>query len=116
MKVKTKLMTTKKTTTMKKLMMAKKTTKKKPLVIASGDSAFWVHQGPMLRSLLDLARFAEIMTEEQFAYHVKRNGNDFAKWVAGVIGDKVAAKAIALAKTSSALSTACRRTLLRYDV
>ncbi len=89
---------------------------KPKLLIVNGASAFWVHQGPILRSLWDLAKFLEIITEEQFAYHIKRAGNDFARWVSEIIQDKVCAGALARAKTRAAALAAARRALTRYDV
>ena len=100
----------------KQLVVKKFKNKKQPLFVTNGLNAFWVHQGPTLRSLADLAKFLEIITEEQFAYHVKRNGNDFSRWVAEVLQDKVAAAALARAKTRAAALTAARRALVRYDV
>ena len=100
----------------KSLVVKKFKNKKPPLFVATGANAFWVHQGPVLRSLADLANFLEIMTEEQFAYHIQRNGNDFAHWVAEVIQNKVCAAALARAKTRAAALTATRRALVRYDV
>lgn len=101
----------------------KKRSKKKPLVIANGAVAFWVYRGPILRSLLDLAKFLEIITEEQFTYHTKRvrpdgraGGNDFARWVADIIQDKTCAAALTRAKTRSAARVAVRRALARYNV
>ena len=101
----------------------RKRNKKKPLVITNGAVAFWVYQGPILRSLLDLAKFLEIITEEQFAHHTQRvrpdgraGGNDFARWVADIIQDKTCASALLRAKTRSAARVAVRRALARYDV
>jgi len=107
----------------KKLVVRKiKSKKKKPLFIANGLNAFWVHQGPVLRNLIDLAKFFEIITAEQFAYHMKPNtngadakGNDFSRWVAEVLQDKTCATTLARAKTSTAALGAARRALLRYD-
>lgn len=96
--------------------IVKKRKKKSKLLIASGASAFWVHQGPVLRSLWDLAKFLEIITEEQFVYHVKQGRNDFARWVKEILQDKICAVALARAKTRSAALAAARRALARYDV
>lgn len=98
-----------------KKMVVKVNQRKKPLVSVSGGAAFWVHQGPVLRNLSELAKFLAIITEEQFAYHTRRAGNDFAKWVETVLQDKTAAAALRRAKTRTAAAVACRRTLARYD-
>jgi len=107
-----------------KPLVAKKIKRKKQsLVTADGSNSFWVHQGPVLRSLVDLVKFLEIITAEQFAYHGKRNstaagtdGNDFSRWVAEVLQDKTCAMALARAKTSVAALRAVRRGLTRYNV
>lgn len=102
----------------KQLVAKKLKNKKTPLFIATGANAFWVHQGPVLRSLVDLAKFFEIITVEQFAYHVKSNaagGNDFSRWVAEVLQDQTCAAALARAKTSTTALKAVRRALIRYD-
>lgn len=86
-----------------------------PLPIAPSGSAFWVNNGPSLRHLFDLSKFLAIITAEQFAYHTKRSGNDFAKWVGAVLGDKVCARALEASKTIAAARLAVGRALKRYD-
>lgn len=102
----------------KQLVVKKLKSKKKTLLIANGSNAFWVHQGPVLRSLVDLAKFLEIITAEQFNYHVRSNaagGNDFSRWVAEVLQDQTCAAALARAKTSTVARAAVKRSLARYD-
>ena len=55
--------------------------KKNILKSAPPEQVFFVHDGPVLSTLEDLSRALLDMSEEQFAYHTKRNGNDFARWV-----------------------------------
>ena len=86
-----------------------------PLVIAPAGSAFWVNNGPSLRHLLDLGKFLAIITDEQFRYHTQRSGNDFAKWVVTVLGDKVCARALEGSKTIVAARKAVAQALKRYD-
>jgi len=102
----------------KQLGVKKLKSKKKVLLIANGANAFWVHQGPVLRSLVDLAKFLEIITVEQFNYHVRPNaagGNDFSHWVAEVLQDQTCATALARTKTSTAARRVVKRSLARYD-
>ncbi|MBI2097748.1 MAG: hypothetical protein HYT46_02340 [Candidatus Vogelbacteria bacterium] len=99
-----------------KKITAKKPRQKSKLLIVEGARAFWVHQGPILRSLWDLAKFLEIMTEEQFVYHTKQHGNDFSRWVSEILQDKVCANALIRAKTRPAALIALGRALTRYDV
>lgn len=83
--------------------------------MAGAGSAFWVNNGPSLRHLLDLSKFLAIITEEQFRYHTARAGNDFAKWVGAVLGDKKCAAALEKAKTAAAARAAVARALKRYN-
>lgn len=87
-----------------------------PLAMAPADAAFWVNNGPSLRHLLDLNQFLAIITEEQFRYHTERDGNDFAKWVEAVLGDRMCARALRASKTAVAARQATARALKRYDV
>ena len=86
-----------------------------PLTIAPASAAFWVNNGPSLRHLLDLNKFLDIITEEQFRYHTARAGNDFAKWVQAVLGDHRCARALEASKTVAAARAAVSRALKRYD-
>lgn len=101
----------------KKPIVRRRAKKKFPLLPAAPSGmAFWVNNGPALRSLLDLSKFFAIITGEQFRYHTARDGNDFAKWVGGILGDKVCARALEASKTVTAAQKAVARALKRYDV
>lgn len=76
-----------------------KSAKKKTLVVSSEETSFWVNGGGALRSLKDLRNALIGMNEEQFKYHTKRNGNDFAKWVLHVLQDPKCAADLEKAKT-----------------
>ena len=85
---------------------AKKPTKQKTATGASRitktlapEEYFWVVNGDGLESLEALAVALEQMTEEQFAYHTRRDGNDFARWIGGVFMDEVLARKIVKQKT-----------------
>ena len=97
-------------------MLKSKSKKKKDLPIVESHVAFWSYQGPVLRSLIDLGKFLAIITDEQFAYHTKRDGNDFARWTKEVLHDATCATALAKAKTKSAALAAVKRALTRYNV
>lgn len=74
---------------------------KKPRSItqAPDDQCFWVNNGPVLRSAADLYYAMKEMTDEQYEYHTKRDGNDFANWVRHVLDDAALAGKLARAKT-----------------
>ncbi len=78
--------------------MPKKKTKKE-LIESLPQNCFWVNNGPILSDLkeLHLAMKGEI-TADQFNHHVSKGRNDFAAWVAGVLGDKKCANALNRAK------------------
>lgn len=115
-------MTTKKTTTkaapkkVEKTVVAKKVVAKKvpakktatKAVCATGCActkkcqpaqAFWVNNGPILKSVDDLLKALKEMSDEQYAYHTKRDGNDFANWIRDCLNDAQCAKDLKNAKT-----------------
>lgn len=90
----------KKETTRPKKVTSPKAVKVKPsLVVAAGNQAFWVHNGPVLKSLVDLKNFLTTATLDQFFYHTKRGGNDFARWVRAILRDESAAAGLEKADT-----------------
>ncbi len=60
---------------------------KKSAVIAEAPPAqcFWVHNGPILRNIGELARALEHMSDDQFTHHVNSRKNDFSKWIVDVL-------------------------------
>ncbi len=86
----------------------KKSAAKKTILIidAAPESYFWVNNGNILKNLHDLQDALVLMNEEQFDFHTKRDGNDFAKWVEDVFGEKELAKRIAKAKNKKATMVA----------
>lgn len=92
----------------------KKTAAKTPARIfmeAPDDQRFWVNNGPVLKNLYDLESALETMSDEQYEYHAKREGNDFANWIGGVLGDKELAKKVARVKSRSAAAQAIKKYL-----
>jgi hypothetical protein len=89
--------------------------KKKPLVVAQEEKSFWVNNGGALRTLKDLHDSFLRMSDEQFKYHTKRNGNDFAKWVLHVLQDQKCAGDIEKAKTKKAAADAVLKHLKNYS-
>jgi hypothetical protein len=72
-----------------KTVSVKKTaSKKKPLLIVTGESCFWVNNGPSLCSMKDLRDALLAMSEEQYIHHAGMGRNDFSSWVKDVLGDK----------------------------
>lgn len=78
--------------------MAKRTTgltgeeAKHYLCDCGSEQCFWVNNGPILRNLDELATALKGITDEQFTHHVNTEKNDFAKWIAEVVGDMTLAK------------------------
>jgi len=73
------------------------------LADAPPDKCFWVNCGPILKNLRELREArADSISDEQFAYHVARDRNDFAVWVEEVLGDATCAKALRRARTRQA--------------
>lgn len=63
------------------------------------SQAFWVNNGPVLKSVDELLKALKEMSDEQYAYHTKRDGNDFANWIQDCFGDVQCAKSLKNAKT-----------------
>lgn len=61
--------------------------------------AFWVNNGPILTSVEDLLKALKEMSDEQYAYHTKRDGNDFVNWIRDCLHDAQCAKDLKNAKT-----------------
>ena len=66
---------------------------------APSDKCFWINRGPVVRNLRELAGALRIMTDEQFDYHTKRVGNDFAKWTNEVLHERACAALLRRIKT-----------------
>ena len=66
---------------------------------APADKCFWINHGPIVKNLKELAGAFRIMSDEQFDYHTKRSGNDFAKWIGEVLGERSCAALLARTKT-----------------
>lgn len=66
---------------------------------AKPEHCFWVNNGGVLRNLRDLQDTLVAMSDEQFEYHTKRDGNDFATWIDNVFHEKELANKMAKAKT-----------------
>lgn len=77
--------------------------KEKPeKTISLPKQCFWVNNGPILGDLNDLHRsLREEITDEQFAYHVNSDKNDFVAWISNVLGDKKCATALKRVKKKS---------------
>ena len=68
------------------------------------EKAFWVNNGPVLRNVIELAAAAKKLTEQQFAHHVNKAKNDFAKWADEVVRDSELARQLRRAKTKENLA------------
>ncbi len=79
---------------------------KRILSNAFPEKAFWVNNGPILRSIIELAGAAKKLTPQQFAHHVNNAKNDFAKWVDEVIRDSELARKLRKIKTKEDLDKA----------
>lgn len=90
-----------------------KAKKEYTVVVLDPEQYFWLVDGGGLASLEDLAVAFGQMTERQFAYHTERDGNDFARWIEGVFGDKTLARLIAKQKNPLQSATALQKYLAK---
>lgn len=70
------------------------------------EKAFWVNNGPVLKNVIELAAAAKKLTPMQFAHHVNKAKNDFAKWADEVIKDSELAKRLRRIKSKDELADA----------
>jgi hypothetical protein len=68
---------------------------------APADKVFWVNNGGVLKNLGELAVALKEISNDQFAYHVNKDKNDFSNWVKDVLGDTMLAGTLAKAKTKA---------------
>ncbi len=65
--------------------------------------AFWFHNGPVVRSLSQMAATLPKVSPEMFAHHVAGGKNDIAAWIDDVIGDQTLAADLAKARAQAAM-------------
>lgn len=82
-----------------------KVSAKKALVYADTNTSFWVADGQILNSLVALRDALAKMKKNVYSQHVSVQKNDFANWVAAVLGDGACAKELKSAKTPAAAKT-----------
>lgn len=82
---------------MPKILKVKKE-KPKATFDAPEEKYFWVSNGPVLRNLAELKENLYMMSDEQYDFHTKRDGNDFAIWITDVFGEKNLAGRVKKAK------------------
>lgn len=68
------------------------------------EKAFWVNNGPVIKSIIELAAAAKKLTPLQFAHHVTAAKNDFAKWADEVVKDSKLARKLRSIKTKDELA------------
>lgn len=110
--------TKKKATATKRV--AKKTTRakkksKESLVYADAASAFWVTNGAVLHSLVDLKHELMTISKTDYIYHHSGETNDFATWIREVLGDIACADDLQAATTPAKAKTVVTRHLKKYD-
>lgn len=87
---------------------------KRPFVNAYNEKCFWVHNGPVLSNLKDLARALDSMTDKQYNYHVAKDKNDFAKWAEFVLQDKECAESLSTATSREKAAGIVQKALKKY--
>ena len=88
-----------------------KTKKQSRVIEAPEESYFWVFNGPILRSINDLQDALTDMTKDQFEFHIKRNGNDFARWIKDVFNEEELSKQVAKLKSKRGIQNAVKKFL-----
>jgi nanoRNase/pAp phosphatase (c-di-AMP/oligoRNAs hydrolase) len=89
---------------------------KRALTYTNEGQSFWVCDGGILNSLVALRDALSRMKKATYDHHVSAEKNDFADWVAVVLGDPSCADALRGAKTAAAAKTIVVRHLKEYHV
>ena len=87
--------------------------KKKILGEAPEEHHFVVADGRKLKSLVDLAKALETMSEEVFKHHVNDLRNDFSNWVNDVFQDAGLSEELAKVKDKAGSEIVLLRKLLK---
>jgi hypothetical protein len=84
-------------------------------IVVPDWKAFWVNQGPIVRSLKELRIVIPRLSPESFQHHVNATRNDFASWTRDVIGDVELAKELEKAKTIAETIDVLDKRLVELD-
>ena len=84
------------------------------LTEAQGNERFFIHNGPVVKDMLELKKAFENMTQDQYNFHVTKEKNDFALWVEYILHDKQCARAIKKARTIKTSIRAVDQSLQKY--
>jgi hypothetical protein len=95
---------------------AAKKTNKRELVVTTQETAFWVNNGEVLYSLVDLRDSLQGMTARVYRYHADYEQHDFALWVEHVLGDAACAAALRAVSSVTAAEAVVIKHLKRYTL
>ena len=65
-------------------------------MVVPHEKSFFVHNGPVCRSISDLVEAIKGMDDHTFHHHVREGNNDFANWLRDVHGQRILAKKISM--------------------
>lgn len=90
---------------------------KKPILRASKEKRFFVHNGTALSDLRELrdALACKAINDEQFFHHVQAGRNDFAEWIRHVLGDVKCADSLRRTKSRKGVLGVIERALKQYQ-
>ena len=91
--------------------MVTKEEAKRYLCDAAPEQCFWVNNGPVLKSMEELANALPNMSDEAFSHHVNKDKNDFSAWINDVLGDKKLANDLLSSKSKDSASKKVRNRL-----
>lgn len=73
------------------------------ITVADPEKHFYLHEGGKLSNLEELFTELQTMDNHVFNHHVNKERNDFANWVRDVMGERILARNIMLAKNQDDL-------------
>jgi hypothetical protein len=84
---------------MVKIVKISKEEAKRRLGDVPDEKRFWCHDWRNIKSLKELGKSLDDMSDEIFNYHSGQERNDFSKWVREVVGDEKLANDLRKAKS-----------------
>jgi hypothetical protein len=70
------------------------------------EKRFWCQDGKVVKSLKELEKALNDMSDETFHYHAGEGRNDFTSWIGDVVGDNKLANDLSKAKSRMQASKA----------
>lgn len=73
------------------------------------ENCFWINNGPIVGNISELPEAIEGVDDDTFRHHLNNDKNDFAVWIAEVLGDHTLAKRVSKSKSKRSFINKLRK-------